>query len=85
MTTSGFQRCLQLALRRDVVLRAARVALLVGTILALINHGDRLIYGGIEATDYLKIVLTYFVPYCVSSYACVQTIRQHGREPSDLV
>jgi hypothetical protein len=85
MTVSGFQTWLQLALRRDVVLRATRVALLVGTILALINHGDRLMYGGLEANDYLKIVLTYFVPYCVSTFASVQTVRHHGRHPSDLV
>ena len=84
MAASGFQTWLHLALRREVVLRAVRVALLVGTILALINHGDRLVYGGMEANDYLKIVLTYFVPYCVSTYASVQTIRHHGINPSDV-
>jgi len=83
VATSGFQNWLQLALRRDVVLRAARVALLVGTILALINHGDRLMYGGMEANEYLKIFLTYFVPYSVSTFSSVQTIRKTAREPSD--
>lgn len=73
--TPGSQAWHELARRRDIVLRAVRVALLVGTVLALINHGDKLIDGGMQTSDYLKILLTYLVPYCVSTYSSVQTVR----------
>lgn len=73
--TPGSQAWHRLARRRDIVLRAVRVALLVGTVLALINHGDKLIDGGMQTSDYLKILLTYLVPYCVSTYSSVQTVR----------
>ncbi len=66
---------LALACRRDIVRRSLRVALLVGTILALINHGDRLLAGDLDAGAVLKILLTYLVPYCVSTWASVQTAR----------
>lgn len=64
---------LDVALRPDIVRRSLRVALLVGTILALINHGDRLLAGSVDGEAALKIFLTYLVPYCVSTWASVQT------------
>lgn len=66
---------LQVARRRDVVRRALKVALLVGTILMGINHGDALLSGKIEPGLLTKIALTYLVPYCVSTFAAVQAIR----------
>ena len=36
---------LSVALRADIVRRSARVAFIVGTLLALINHGDSLLQG----------------------------------------
>ena len=64
-----------IAFRADIVSRSLRVALIVGTLLALINHGGRLIALDIDADTALKIVLTYLVPYCVSTWASVQTAR----------
>lgn len=49
--------------------RSAVVALIVGSILNLVNQGDRLIRG--EHLDILKILLTYSVPYLVATYAAV--------------
>lgn len=82
--THGLRSWYRLALRRDIVLRAGRIALLVGTVLALINHGDRLIYGGMQTGDYVKILLTYFVPYCVSTYSSVQAARFAESRRTDL-
>jgi len=64
---------LSLALRRDIVHRSAKVAFVVGTLLAMINHGDRLIQTDIDGETGWKILLTYLVPYCVSTWASVQT------------
>ena len=40
-----------------------------GTILNLINQGDTLLGAG--SINWLKIALTYIVPYCVSTYGAV--------------
>jgi hypothetical protein len=49
--------------------RALWVALVVGTILNLINQGGALLAGG--PVDWLKLLLNYVVPYCVSTYGAV--------------
>jgi hypothetical protein len=49
--------------------RSFFVALIVGTILNLINQGDTLFHGG--HLDLAKIILTYAVPYCVATYGAV--------------
>lgn len=45
------------------------VALVVGSLLNLINQGDALF--GPESVNWLKVVLTYFVPYGVCTYGSV--------------
>jgi hypothetical protein len=67
------KRWLRTAVRPDIVRRSTKVALLVGTILAAINHGDRLLAFDIDAVASTKILMTYLVPYCVSTWASVQT------------
>jgi len=49
--------------------RSLIVALIVGTILNLINQGDALVTG--MPLDIAKLLLTYLVPYCVSTYGAV--------------
>lgn len=66
------------ALRHDVVGRSIKVGLLVGTILVLINYTDGIIAAELNTTDYFKMVLTYFVPYCVSTYATVRALLKGG-------
>jgi hypothetical protein len=66
---------ISIACRRDVVIRALRVAVLVGTILVAINQGDVLLSGTLAPEGIGKIVLTYCVPYAVSTYASVAAIR----------
>lgn len=66
---------LSTALRTDVVRRALRTALLVGTVLVLINHVDALLAGTLGWERLAKIALTYCVPYCVSTHASVAALR----------
>lgn len=63
------------SMRPDIVRRSLRAALLVGTILALINHGDRILAMTLDGEAVVKIMLTYLVPYSVSTWASVQTAR----------
>lgn len=65
------------AVSEGVPLRALWVALIVGTILNLINQGDRLLSG--QHLDFTKIALTYVVPYFVSTYGAV-SFRLHAAQ-----
>ena len=49
--------------------RSLAAALVVGSILNLINQGDRLLAS--QPIDIAKLVLTYLVPYLVSTYGAV--------------
>jgi hypothetical protein len=46
--------------------RSLYVALIVGTVLNPINQGDALL--GMASIDWLKLILTYCVPYAVCTY-----------------
>jgi hypothetical protein len=52
-----------------VARRALWTAVVVGTILNLINQGDALVAG--QPLDWTKLVLTYGVPYCVATWGAV--------------
>lgn len=71
---------LQVAVRRDIITRSVKVALVVGTILVAINHGDALLAGELDSVRILKMALTYLVPYAVSTYAAVSAIRHSSHE-----
>lgn len=49
--------------------RSLYVALVVGTILNLINQGDAIF--GNSSINWAKFVLTFAVPYCVATYGAV--------------
>jgi len=60
---------LRLATDGKTMTRATRLALVVGPILVLINQGDTIFSG--TQPDWLKVVLTFVVPYCVSTWTSV--------------
>ena len=62
--------------------RSLMVALIVGVILNLINQGDALFAG--RPLDWLKIVLTFAVPYCVSTYGAVSYHLKVSRRPRPI-
>lgn len=53
----------------SIHLTALKVAIAIGTLLAVINYGDKLIAGSMLSSDWIKLALTYFVPYAVSWYS----------------
>ena len=63
------------AVSEGVPQRSLWVALIVGTVLNLINQGDTLLAG--HRLDFAKLVLTYAVPYLVSTYGAV-SFRLHA-------
>lgn len=48
---------------------ALKVAIVVGALLTAINYGYKLIAGSMLSTDWIKLALTYFVPFAVSWYS----------------
>lgn len=69
-----------MATRRSVVRRAGRVAIFVGIILGLLNHGDAIVSGSLTGLQIAKICLTFAVPYSVSTYSSVLAIRERDSE-----
>jgi hypothetical protein len=66
---SGWKFACTCAVSDGVPQRSLYLALIVGTILNVNNQGDALIsFSGI---DWLKIALTYCVPYAVCTYGAV--------------
>jgi hypothetical protein len=57
------------AISGGVPRRSLVVALIVGTVLNLINQGDAMLSG--MPIDLAKLLLTYLVPFCVSTYGAV--------------
>ena len=49
--------------------RAAFTALVVGTLLTAINQGDMILSGSAPAA--WKVILTYAVPYCVTTWGAI--------------
>lgn len=74
---------LALARSRGVVLSALKIALVVGSILALINHGGDIFTLNLTAVGVSQIFLTYMVPYSVSTYSSVRALQRHALEHPD--
>ena len=53
---------------RACVQSSMQVALVVGTVLALINHYHALFSGSIGSLELLQVVITYLVPYSVATF-----------------
>ena len=61
------------ATRPSVVKSSLVVALVVGIILNMINQGDAIL--GDKPVILWKVILTFMVPYCVSTYGAVMALR----------
>jgi hypothetical protein len=65
---------LRLCFSKSVIRRAVKTALIVGVILAAINYGDVILRGQMTQSQIFRLALTFFVPYCVSTYSSVNAI-----------
>jgi hypothetical protein len=62
-------RLSQLAFGHGTPRKAFYTAVVVGTILTVINHGDTILQG--NWPPFVKIALTYCVPYCVTTWGAI--------------
>jgi len=63
------------AIGSGVMAASGRIALVVGSILPLINYGDRIfLHYDLQPLDWIKLAVTYCVPYCVAT-RCAAKLR----------
>ncbi len=60
----------QAACSGKIVKNSVRIALVVGSILNLINQGSAILSGA--GISWVHIALNYLVPYCVASYSAAK-------------
>ena len=77
---TGFRAFLVYALERDTIIRSIKTALVVGTVLGLINHYPAILAWSVPPQELFQIVLTYLVPFSVATYGQVMGKRQRDRE-----
>ena len=70
---------LAVARRRSVVVRALKFAVVVGAVIAAINHGDAILAGDVDARRVLKMLVTALVPYTVSTLSSVGALLDEAR------
>ena len=79
MTYDDFSFALSVAFSKKVAIRAVIVAIIVGSILAFINHGDQIMSGDLTADCWVKMIATCFVPFSVSSVSAAMTALEAHR------
>ncbi|WP_363302101.1 nitrate/nitrite transporter NrtS [uncultured Roseovarius sp.] len=67
-----------LGVSRTLVLRSTRIAIVVGTVLNLINQSD-VIFGSAES-DLAKAGLTYCVPFFVAMYGALSATKDYRKK-----
>ena len=66
---------LALARQPEVVRRALAYAVVVGSLLIAINHGQAILAGEVDRGRLLQMGLTVMVPYAVSTLSSVGALR----------
>jgi hypothetical protein len=85
MTRLDASSWIRIAMKPAVVRRSLKYALIVGSVLVAINHGDALLGGHVTAGRLGRIALTMLVPYCVATSVSVGTARDAARRAADDV
>jgi hypothetical protein len=68
------------ATEKSTIVTSVKVALFVGSVLAVINYGDRIfLHGNMRTLDWIKLAITYCVPYCVATYGAARYAIRHGK------
>lgn len=68
------------ARQHGIFYRSVKVSGVVGSLLMIINHGDKLFDQTLVPFDYFKICLTYLVPFFVSTNASIHSAVKYNRE-----
>jgi hypothetical protein len=61
---------------RSTLRKTIKIALVVGTILSLINQGHLIFEGKATTLTWVRVVANYIVPFCVSSTGILTVTRR---------
>jgi hypothetical protein len=61
--------------QRVVLRRTVRIALLVGTILSIVNQGGVILGGDATVATWLRVLANYVIPFCVSNAGVLSATR----------
>ena len=57
--------------------RALIMCLIVGNLVGVLNHGDKIFSGIMTSSDWIRYGLTFLIPYAVSTLSSLLAIREH--------
>ncbi len=77
------REALHICLRREHLRRTLRIALVVGTILILINQLDVIVKGDATTITWVKAALNYCVPFVVSNLGLLAGKRAEAERATD--
>jgi len=60
------------SLNREILLTSVKTALLVGSVIACINHFEAIFTWTFTPVQRMKIAITYLVPFSVATYAAAR-------------
>ncbi len=69
----SFKEIVAAVVKKSTIKDAVIVSAVVGSILNIVNQGDILFKLEFENLSALKLILTFIVPYLVSTYSSVRT------------
>ena len=67
-----------LVLRGQTLRTAGPIALIVGTVVSLVNQGDVILSGHAHPVTWLRILVNFVVPFIVASTAYLAACRRRG-------
>ena len=65
------QLIISIATTKSLLIKAIKIALIVGIILNLINQGEKIFILAFDEINYYKFFLTFIVPFSVSMYTAI--------------
>ena len=68
----------RVVLYRPYLKKTVRLALIVGSILFVINHLDEVLRGQATSVVWMKGVITYLVPFCVANLGVLIAARRES-------
>ncbi|MGI8461778.1 MAG: nitrate/nitrite transporter NrtS [Solirubrobacterales bacterium] len=78
------REALAICARREHLRSTVSIALVVGTILMLINHFDTIVAGDASSTTWVKVGVTYLVPFTVANLGLLAGKRAETRAARDV-
>lgn len=69
---------LNIIFKKNALLRALIISIIVGILLAAINYGDCMIMGTMTTICWIKVCVTFCVPFLVSLISSALAIKKHS-------